>query len=541
MQGVEVAQGGFLDVEALAGELLAPGSAFAFLAEHRGRLFPDSMMEDLFPSRRGRPSVPASVIGSVLVLQALEGLSDRGTAEALTYDLRWKAACGYGLNETAFHHTTLTYWRKRLAASERPHRITEAVFELIESTGVLAGKRRRALDSTVLDDAVARQDTITQLIAGIRRFGRDVPDGATLLAAHATGYDYTRVGKPEISWDDRDAKDALVSALVTDALALLGAVNPEALEGKAHESYALLALIAGQDVEPAEGSDGTDGRWRIARRVAKDRIISVVDPEARHAHKSRAALRDGYKAHIVGEPETGLFTNAAITKAGGAGSGDAEAGIALLAADPSIPAITGGSTAGGGLPRDGGDAGDADLQVLGDSAYGSGDMLEALETAGHQALVKPKPLRPAVPGGYVLDDFAYDPEHGTLTCPNGVVRRISPKGNVNFGAACNDCPLRDACTKAKKGRKVVITEHHGRQRAHRAAAKDPDFQHDYRTYRPMIERGVAWLVAGNNRRLRYIGVVKNHAWIHTRIAGLNLKRLLNLGLTTKNGGWALAQ
>ena len=99
MQGIEEGQRGYLDVEALAGELLAPGGAFAFLAEHRSQLFPDSMMADLFPSSRGRPSIPASVIGTVLVLQALEGLLDRGTAEALTFDLRWKAACGYGLND----------------------------------------------------------------------------------------------------------------------------------------------------------------------------------------------------------------------------------------------------------------------------------------------------------------------------------------------------------------------------------------------------------------------------------------------------------
>jgi len=94
MQAREDAQRGYLDVEARAGQLLAPASVFAFLAKHRGRLFPDSMMEDLFPSRRGRRSVPAPVIGAVLVLQALQGLSDRETAEALTYDLLWKAACG---------------------------------------------------------------------------------------------------------------------------------------------------------------------------------------------------------------------------------------------------------------------------------------------------------------------------------------------------------------------------------------------------------------------------------------------------------------
>ena len=155
MQGREDAQRGYLDVEALAGELLAPGSVFAFLAKHRGRLFPDSMMEDLFPSRRGRPSVPAPVIGSVL--QALQGLSDRETAEALTFDLRWKAACGYGLTDTAFHPSTLTYWRKRLAASSDPHRIMEAIAKVVAETGALTGRRRRAVDSTVLDHAADRR------------------------------------------------------------------------------------------------------------------------------------------------------------------------------------------------------------------------------------------------------------------------------------------------------------------------------------------------------------------------------------------------
>ncbi|WP_211883266.1 transposase [Pseudarthrobacter albicanus] len=127
-----------------------------------------------------------------------------------------------------------------------------------------------------------------------------------------------------------------------------------------------------------------------------------------------------------------------------------------------------------------------------------------------------------------------------MTCPNGLVRKISPKGNVNFGSQCNSCPLREQCTKAKNGRKLVITEHHGRQRAHRAAAREPGFQQDYRQYRPLIERSIAWLVANNNRRLRYRGTGKNHAWIQFRVAGLNLKRLVKLGLTNENGAWIIA-
>ena len=522
MQGREDAQRGYLDVEALAGELLAPGSVFAFLAKHRGRLFPDSMMEDLFPSRRGRPSVPASVIGSVLVLQALQGLSDRETAEALTYDLRWKAACGYGLTDTAFHPSTLTYWRRRLAASKNPHRIMKAIAEVVAETGVLAGKRRRAVDSTVLDDAVARQDTITQLIAAVRRFGRDIPGGQDLLATHAKGYDYTRTGKPDIAWDDQDARDGLVSALVTDALALLAAVDPETVEGRGADAYALLALVAGQDVEPAEDSDGTDGRWRIARKVAPDRMISTVDPDTRHAHKTRSRQQDGFKAHIVIEPDTGLITAAELTKASGPENSDGAVGARLIGMEPTIAGTS--------------------VDVLADSAYGSGDMLAALARTGHTGhtpVIKPWPLRPAVEGGFTLDDFTVDESAGTATCPNGLTRRITAKRRVTFGAACSSCPLRARCTGSPRGRKLELHEHDALQREHRKRATDPDFQHDYRTHRPMVERSIAWLTRGN-RRVRHRGTNQNNAWLQLRIAGLNLRRLLALGLTSEKGSWAIA-
>ncbi len=167
---------------------------------------------------------------------------------------------------------------------------------MITATGAVAGKQRRALDSTILDDAVARQDTVTQLIAQIRRVGREVPGAKDLIAtectrlAALTGQGYEAPGKPPIAWDDRAAREALVSALVGDALALLRAVDLEAIQaagGKPAQALALLALVAGQDVEPAEDSDGTDGRWRIAAKTAPDRVISTVDPDTRHAHKTR--------------------------------------------------------------------------------------------------------------------------------------------------------------------------------------------------------------------------------------------------------------
>jgi hypothetical protein len=251
------------------------------------------------------------------------------------------------------------------------------------------------VDSTVLDDAVARQDSVTQLIAGIRRFGRDVPGGQDLVGTRATGYDYSRTGKPDIAWDDQDAKDG--PALVTDALALLAAVDPGTLEGKAADAYALLALVAGQDVEPAEDSDGTDGRWRIARKVAPDRMISTVDPDTRHAHKTQSRQQDGFKAHIVIEPDTGLITAAELTKASGPENSDGAVGARLIGMDPTIAGTS--------------------VDVLADSAYGSGDMLAALARTAHTPVIKPWPVRPAVEGGFTLDDFTVNEAAGTVTWP----------------------------------------------------------------------------------------------------------------------------
>src|SRR3954463_11643602 len=149
-----------MDGESTLGHLLPPGSVYAFLAENRRELVPDAMFADLFPSHLGRPSVPADVVATVLLLQALEGRTDREAAEALTFDLRWKAAWGLPVGAAAFHHTVLTYWRRRLAASGRPNRIFDAVREVVAATGALTGKTRRALDSTILQDAVATQDSV---------------------------------------------------------------------------------------------------------------------------------------------------------------------------------------------------------------------------------------------------------------------------------------------------------------------------------------------------------------------------------------------
>ncbi|MFF3469063.1 IS1182 family transposase [Streptomyces sp. NPDC002619] len=498
-------------------------SVFAFLAEHREALFPAGMFADMYPSSNGRPSYPPQVLSTVLVLQVLHGLSDTEAVQELRCDLRWKAACGLGLLDTGFDSSLLTYFRRRLQHSRDPHRVFTAVRQVVEATGILRGRRRRALDSTVFEDAVATQDTVTQLISAIRRVAREVPGGTETVQAWCTGHDYLAgPGKPKIAWDDEKARAELVDALVTDAIRVLAHLPDRELGERAASAVGILALVAGQDVEPAEDSDGSDGRWRIARGTAANRMISTVDPEARHIHKTTHRQADGFKGHLAVEPETGLFTALALHPA--SGTGHAEGAVALeMLAEETGP-----------------------LEVFGDTAYSGHRCRAALAEAGHQVFCKPAPLKSAVPGGFTLDDFRIDTTAATVTCPAGhTVPLGDPAGQhlqrkAFFGELCTDCPLRPRCTKARNGRILTIRPHHDRQAAARRAATDPDWQAAYRRWRPPVERGVAWLVAHGNRRLRYLGTLKNDTWLHTRAAALNLRRLINLGLIRAGRTWALA-
>jgi hypothetical protein len=467
-------------------------------------------------------------------LQSLHDLSDAETAEAARCDLRWKVATGMALDDKGFHPSTLTYWRQRLARSARPHRINDAVKQVVEETGILAGHRRRAVDSTILADAVATQDTITQLVAAVRRVARQVPGAAVQIQAVCSAHDYSTPGKPTIDWEDPQAKDGLVSALVNDANALVAALGDVELDEQAQAAVALLALVAGQDVEPAEGSDGTDGRWRIARKVAADRVISTVDPQARHTRKSPENRRDGYRAHVAAEPETGIITDEELTKAAGPENSDPAVAERFVAAEPTQATPD---------PQQAADSDARALEWYGDSAYGTGDLRDAIAKAGHLAVLKPKPLPVAVAGGFTVDDFTVDHQAGTVTCPNAITRPISTTGVATFGALCGACPLRGRCTTSKTGRKLVVGDHDALLRqARRDWAHDPRLREDYRRHRPNVERVISQLASRGGRRLklRYRGTATNNAWLKRRTAALNLRNLIGRGLTRRAGTWALA-
>ena len=220
MLGSERLDRQLLDTMSVCGDLVPEGSVYRFLAEHRGRVFPDGMFEDLYGGR-GRPSVPGSVVATVMVLQALEGLSDREAIGRLRCDIRWKAAAGLSLTDEGFHPTVLTLWRARLRNSEAPERVFDAVRKVVDQSGVLSGRVRRVLDSTVLDDAVVTQDTVTMITAQIRRCRRLISQARGVVLSH----DYDQGGKPSCDWADSDSRSGLIHSLVSDGVGSVGCIG----------------------------------------------------------------------------------------------------------------------------------------------------------------------------------------------------------------------------------------------------------------------------------------------------------------------------
>lgn len=510
-----------LDADAICGHLVEEGSFLRQLATLGDRLFRDEDFADLYDPARGRPSVPPSLLAKVQLLQSLEGTSDRETVERVRRDIGWKVALGLPLQHEGFHPTVLCYFRERLRRSERPRRIFDRFKEVAEEAGLLTRGGARVLDSTPVLSAVQTQDTVSMIRGALRRLlallGRE--DAGTRQEVEATlaRDDYGSVGKPPIDWDDPEAREALVDELVRDALAALGALEGKELPPETAEAAELLATVAGQDVEQHQ-----DGRFRIRRGVARDRVISTVDPEARHGRKSRHGPFDGYKAHLAVEPDTELITEVALTPAN---VPDAEAVSELL-------------------PELGAGQGREPLQVVGDAAYGAGPTRAMLAEAGAEVVVKAPP-EVNTHGGFPKGDFTI--EAGAATCPAGVTTTRTVRhgtGGLTFlfpAGACTACPLRSRCTNSAGGRSVTVGPHEELLAAARAGQKTPAFKAAYNGKRPTVERVIARVVRNGGRKARYRGRLKVLEQVTLKAAAENLLRMLRLGLTWRMGlGWAAA-
>lgn len=509
----------FLGSGGLVGGRVAPDSIWAVLHREGHRLFPDVLFADLF-SDRGRRSVPPQIVATVMVLQRLYGKSDREAVEAFEFDTRWKYACGIDINFEAFAHTVLVDMRARLACSDRPKRIFEVTLEAARAAGLVGV--RRVLDSTPLYDAVATMDTITLIRSGIIQLldAADVTLSVELRAVMVSGDEYVSNAKPQIDWDDKDAREALVDSRARDGHACLVLLNERTLTIKVREAAVLLASLLGQDLIA-----GDDGVFRIARKVARDRIISTVDPEARHGHKTAAKGFDGYKGHAAADPDSEIITATVVT-AGNVGDGSvAEELIGDLLAD-----------------AERGETG----EVFGDAAYGTGQFQNVLETNGIVSGCKTQSVPRRAKGLFTKDQFTVDLDSDTVSCPNQILvtigRHGDGSGTAKFGVACKSCPLRAQCTKSRSGRTISIHTYEAVLVRARARNHDSRWRARYRATRPKIERKLGHLMrrkhGGRNARVR--GRTKIDADFSLLAAAVNLARLALKGLTTTRNGWTIA-
>ena len=470
---------------------LSPTSIFELLHRECHRLFPDDAFADLFRDV-GRRSVPPRIVAVVMVLQRLEGLSDREAVDRFTFDVRWKyAAGGLDLNYPGFVHTVLVDMRARLRSSQDPNRVFTTVLDVARNAGLVG--RRRVLDSTPLYDAVATQDTVTMIRSAIRGVLRIAvePLGTELRSVLQRDDDYASAGKPTCDWDDAPARDALVDALARDAYAVLIHLEARPLLDEMRAAAAILASAVGQDLELTD-----DGCFRIARRVAPDRMISTVDPEARHGHKTAARGFDGHKGHIAIDPDSEIITASVVT-AGNVADGvvtkelleeilpaktpfeSAAEQVESAAVDTTEP-----------LDAEAIEPAPSPIEVYGDASYGTAEVLLHLEQAGAVAYVKVQGA--TAPGGvFTKDAFRIDLKNETVTCPNNQLVQIrrskDGSGLASFGIACKTCPLASSCTTAKDGRNIRVHEHEQILSATRARQRSPEWRAQYRATRPKVE------------------------------------------------------
>lgn len=545
--GLAERQGDLLDdVIRFCEASLGEGSVFGFLHRERERLFPDEFFADLFADT-GRRSVPPSVVATVMVLQRLEGLSDREAVERFTYDARWRYAAGVGGYDgdgrTSFAHTVLVDMRARLDRSERPDRVFEAGLEAAKAAGLVG--RRRVLDSTPLYDAVATMDTVTLIRSALRGVlaAADPELEAELRAVICSGDDYATSAKPQIDWDDPAAREELIDWRAKDAFACLAVLDGRELGATLAQAAALLATVVGQDLEA-----GDDGVFRIARKVATDRVISTVDPEARHGHKTSARGFDGYKGHTAVDPDSEIITSTTVTPGN---AGDASAAAELIDDLLDDKDDDGGDGSEGQREETpagpAGEEGDERPKVYGDSAYGGGEFQSRLEDHDIDSGCKTQAPSPPSGGLFPKSRFEIDLEDDTVACPGGVTvtirRGADGAGIAYFGEACAACPLRSQCTTAESGRTIRVGIHEDVLARSRQRQADPEWQADYRATRPKVERKFAHLMRRKHggRRARVRGTRKVDADFRLLAAAHNLARLATLGLRwSPTQGWATA-
>ena len=482
-------------------------SFYARLARHGDVLIRDEDFAECYSSGRGRPSIPPSLLMKAVLLQIRDDVSDREAARRAAKDLDWKRALRLEPEDVPFHHTTLSVFRSRLLVNDADGAVLAATIRRAVEHGLFAKKVLAIADSTGVMGAAAVIDTyelIRQATAKLIEAAGDPKALPTTLRRDAR---QVVRGKARIDWADPAARRRELGRLVGLGRALLSFTDCDETVAEARE---LLGRILDQDVD-----DGDDGQPGIRQGVARDRVVSVVDPEMRHGRKSHSQRVDGYKAHVVTDHDTELILSVAATPAN----------------DPDGPQLAGmiASAQGAGVPI---------REVLGDTAYGDGDTRAAVEAVGVKVTAKTQPVPPT--GKFLKTDFVIDPAVPSATCPAGHTTTHTgssmdhhgrPIVVLKFGQRCRGCTLRTQCTGDRDGRSLRLNFHESRLQAARAEQGRPATARKLRR-RSLVERKLAELKMHGMGKARYRRERKVLLQLRLTAALVNTKRLFTLETVT---------
>ena len=505
MLGKRDPQRGLFEADTAYGAFVGRDSFYGWLASQRDELFRDEAFAGLYVLDNGRPSVPPSLLATALVLQTYDVVSDEEAKQRADYDLRWKVALGVELDARPFAKSTLQEFRAQLIVHEEQATIFQTSLELAKRRGKFrtkSGEQRKlkvALDTSNILGRGAVKDTYNLLGDGIVKLARVLAkqSGQPLAVwAEANGYgryvgQTSLKGTAEIDWGDASERRRFLGEIVSDADRLLeqarvaraGLESGSAAEATLLEAAGLLSRVLVQDVERRE--DGP----AIKPGVAKDRLLSVHDPEMRHGRKSASKRFNGHKAAIVVDTDEPIITAVAVL-AGNAP--DAEGALELV---EQTEVNTGCTVA----------------ETMGDCAYGSGETRQAFAEAGRTIIAKVP--TPSNQGCFPKTAFVLDLDATSAICPAGQTTQDfapSPTGGGQFrfaSSVCAACPLRARCVRGASGRTVAVHPQERLLQEARALQASPAFA-DYRRRRQLVEHRIARLVQLGIRQARDIGTPK---------------------------------
>jgi transposase len=472
---------------------------FVFLRERRHEIFDEHFQEELGgiygDSRLGQPPVPPAKLALATILQAYTGTSDEEAIETMVMDRRWQLVLGcLDAEEPPFSKSTLVAFRKRLIEHEMDRRLVERTVEVAARTRSFGHKAlRAALDSSPLWGAGRVEDTYNLLGHALKKAlgviagqqGRGLAEvaeeaGAPLVAQAMTTSRSLKAAL-DLDWDDPEERaQALVRVLDTlDAVeeyldGAIGETTPAGIE--------TARRVRAQDVLEEGGADGLPG---LRRGVARERLVSVEDPEMRHGRKSRSVRFSGYKRHVLRDLDTGLVRAVGLTPANAPEASVTEAIAQDLARQP-----------------------DAELGELHiDRAYLSSGLVRERSA---QLEVYCKAWRVRNGGRFPKTEFALDWERGLMRCPAGVVMPFEVGGVVRFPKkSCAACPLRERCTKSRTGGRSVSVHPDERLLCElRERQSTPQGRKKLRE-RVSVEHSLAHIGRWQGDRARYKGARKN--------------------------------